>query len=116
LYAAADRHGDAGEDVAGTRNRVGEVCRTDDREEEAMTNPMSQAEAPPGAAAAENATADDSVTDVTRDSDGVPVGQADVEADARRAEEDNEPDRGFTPDKVTWAHRAVTAAMLARRS
>jgi hypothetical protein len=64
-----------------------------------MTNPMSQAGVPAAAAAAENATADEGVKDVTRDSDGVPVGQADVEADARRAEEDNEPDQGFTPDK-----------------
>ena len=64
-----------------------------------MTNPMSQAGVPAAAAAAENATADEGLNDATRDSDGVPVGQADVEADAQRAEEDKEPDQGFTPDK-----------------
>ena len=64
-----------------------------------MTNPMSQAGVPAAAAAAENATADEGVSDATRDSDGVPVGQADLEADARRAEDDNQPDEGFTPDR-----------------
>jgi hypothetical protein len=64
-----------------------------------MTNPMSQAGVPAAAAAAENATADQGVDDATRDSDGAPVGQADLEADARRAEEDNEPDQGLTPDR-----------------
>jgi hypothetical protein len=50
---------------------------------------MSQAGVPAAAAAAADATRDEEgVTDTTHDSDGVPVGQADVEADARRAEED----------------------------
>ena len=64
-----------------------------------MTNPMSQAGVPAAAAAAENATADEGVRDTTRDSDGVPVGQADVEADAQRAEEDNQSERGSTSDE-----------------
>ena len=64
-----------------------------------MTNPMSQAGVPAAAAAAENATADEGVRDATRDSDRVPVGQADVEADARRAEEDKQQDQGFTSYK-----------------
>ena len=64
-----------------------------------MTNPMSQAGIPAAAAAAENATAEEGVTDATRDSDGVPVGEADLEADARRAEDDKEADQGFTSDK-----------------
>jgi hypothetical protein len=64
-----------------------------------MTNPMSQAGVPAAAAAAENATADEGVRDATRDADGVPVGQADLEADARRAEEDNQQGQGSTPDK-----------------
>jgi len=56
-----------------------------------MTNPMSQAGVPAAAAAAADATdADEGVTDTGRDSDGVPVGQADAEADVRRAEEDND--------------------------
>ena len=54
-----------------------------------MTNPMSQAGVPAGANAAADATAED-VPDTTHDSDGVPVGQADVEADRQRAEEDAE--------------------------
>jgi hypothetical protein len=65
-----------------------------------MTNPMSQAAVPAAAAAAEDATrAEESVTDTTHDSDGAPIGQADVEADARRAEKDAEADQRSTPDK-----------------
>jgi hypothetical protein len=80
--------------VSSIRGRVAATDRTNDREEIAMTNPMSQAAVPAAAAAAEDATrAEDGVTDTTHDSDGAPVGQADVEADARRAEEDTEPDQ-----------------------
>ena len=58
-----------------------------------MTNPMSQAGVPAAANAAADATsADEDVTDTTRDSDGTPVGQADVEADAQRAEKDADQD------------------------
>ena len=57
-----------------------------------MTNPMSQAAVPAAAAAAAEGTREnEGVDDAPRDGD-VPVGQGDVEADARRAEEQAETD------------------------
>jgi hypothetical protein len=58
-----------------------------------MTGPVSQSSVPAGAATAADATADDQdLGSASHDADGVPVGQADVEADKRRAEEDAEQD------------------------
>jgi hypothetical protein len=72
---------------AGSRN-----ARSDDSEVIAVTNPMSQAGVPAAAAAAAQGTrANEGVDDGPRDAD-VPVGRADVEADARRAEEETETD------------------------
>ena len=57
-----------------------------------MTNPMSQAGVPVGAAAAAEGTREnEGVDNAARDGD-VPVGQADLEADAQRAEEEAETD------------------------
>ena len=59
-----------------------------------MTNPMSQASVPAAAAAAADAThAEEGVDEAAQNSEGVPVGEADLEADAQRAEEDKESDR-----------------------
>jgi hypothetical protein len=59
-----------------------------------MTNPMGQAATPAAAVAATDAErADEDVVDPTHDGDGVAVGQADVEADKERAEQDREQDR-----------------------
>jgi hypothetical protein len=56
-----------------------------------MTGPASQSGLPGAAAAAAAATdADDELRETTRDSDGVPVGQADAEADRRRAESERD--------------------------
>ena len=59
-----------------------------------MTSPMSQSSVPAAAAAAADGTSsDEELHDAGHDSDGTPVGQADVEADTRRAEEDAKQDQ-----------------------
>jgi hypothetical protein len=56
-----------------------------------MTGPVSQFGLPAAAAAAADATSpDEELQETTHDSDGVPVGRADAEADRRRAEADQD--------------------------